>query len=301
MGGLAKPMPRTAAMFLIGAVAICGLPPLNGFVSELLIYAGLFRSIVPSGGPTLVSLALAVPCLALIGALALACFVKAYGAVFLGQARSERAAHAHEAPMAMTGPMMILGGCCVALGLAPMAATPLLERIVRAWPCGAVPAGSSIASSLPLEWISILGISLLGLIALSSFLLSYRLSAAAVPAVGTWDCGYAQPSARMQYTSSSFAQMVVGLLRAVLRPRFQRPGLGGHFPKESHFHSHVDDVVLDGFVYPTCRKLADRIGRIRIFQHGRVQEYILYILVALLLLLLWILPLDELVRRVFTR
>src|SRR5207248_2479651 len=84
LGGLAKTMPRTALCFLIGAVAICGLPPLNGFVSEFLIYLGLFRVVGRDDPATFVSAALAIPALALIGTLALACFVKVFGAVFLG-------------------------------------------------------------------------------------------------------------------------------------------------------------------------------------------------------------------------
>src|SRR5207247_5104797 len=86
LGGLAKTMPWTALGFLVGAVAICGLPPLNGFVSEFLIYLGLFRTL--EGGRSFASAAFAAPALALIGALAVACFVKVYGTVFLGSPRS---------------------------------------------------------------------------------------------------------------------------------------------------------------------------------------------------------------------
>ena len=91
LGGLAKAMPWTSLCFLVGAVAICGLPPLNGFVSEFLIYLGLFGTLGHGGGPSFAGAAFAAPALALIGALAVACFVKVYGAVFLGTARSEHA------------------------------------------------------------------------------------------------------------------------------------------------------------------------------------------------------------------
>ena len=108
LGGLAKVMPWTSLCFLAGSVAICGLPPLNGFVSEFLIYLGLFGTIVPGAGATFAGAAFAAPALALIGALAVACFVKVYGAVFLGTARSEHARHAHESPLFMLGPMGVL-------------------------------------------------------------------------------------------------------------------------------------------------------------------------------------------------
>src|SRR5207249_3124171 len=113
LGGLAKRMPRTSICFLVGAVAICGLPPLNGFVSEFLIYLGLFKTAGIDGGPSFAGAAFAVPALALIGALAAACFVKVFGSVFLGSSRSEHARHAHESGPAMIGPVGVLVACCI--------------------------------------------------------------------------------------------------------------------------------------------------------------------------------------------
>ena len=113
LGGLAKAMPRTSLAFLVGAVAICGLPPLNGFVSELLIYLGLFGTLGIGEGSACPLAAFAAPALALIGGLAVACFVKVFGAVFLGSARTEVARHAHESAGSMLGPMGVLMGCCL--------------------------------------------------------------------------------------------------------------------------------------------------------------------------------------------
>ena len=119
LGGLAKAMPRTSLAFLVGAVAICGLPPLNGFVSELLIYLGLFGTLGIGEGGACPMAAFAAPALALIGGLAVACFVKVFGVVFLGTARSEDARHAHESAWSMLGPMGVLMGCCLFIGLFP--------------------------------------------------------------------------------------------------------------------------------------------------------------------------------------
>jgi hydrogenase-4 component B len=301
MGGLAKSMPLTSALFLVGAVAICGLPPLNGFVSELLVYLGLFRTLGPPGGASSPASALAVPCLAMIGALAVACFVKAYGAVFLGSARDECALHAHEAPAPMIGPMIVLAACCAVIGLSPILVAPVLDQVAKTWPGSGGPAGLKIGELLPWGWISGLGALVVAFLALVGAVFLRRRARESVPAVGTWDCGYARPTPRMQYTSSSFAQSLVGLFRSVMRPRTHRPGAIGVFPKAARFESHVDDVVLDGFIFPAFRRMGRWIDRLRVFQHGRVQEYILYVLVALILLLLWILPIDELVRRIFTR
>ena len=121
LGGLLKRMPVTGATFLIGAAAISGLPPLNGFVSEFLIYLGAVAGLGGQAGAApawpLMSV-LVVGGLALIGGLAAACFTKAFGIVFLGEPRSDEAAHAHEAGAAMRWPMVVLAGLCVLIGLA---------------------------------------------------------------------------------------------------------------------------------------------------------------------------------------
>jgi hypothetical protein len=95
--------------------------------------------------------------------------------------------------------------------------------------------------------------------------------------------------------------MLVGLLRSVLRPRSHRPEVKGLFPKGTHLETHVDDVILEGWILPFLRKMKRRTDRIRGFQHGRVQEYLLYVLVTLVLMFLWVLPIDPLIRSLFAR
>src|SRR5207244_203650 len=153
-------MPWTAASFLVGAVAICGLPPLNGFVSEFLIYLGLFGTLAntPSSPPLprgeeggFAAAAFAAPALALIGALAVACFVKVHGAVFLGTARSEHGQHAHESPPQMIGPMCLLAACCFMIGLLPFLLAPVLGTGVSAWAPDVKDAGTRLAMLAPLQ------------------------------------------------------------------------------------------------------------------------------------------------------
>ena len=133
MGGLAKRMPRAMALFVVGAVAICALPPLNGFASEWLLYIGLFRTLGLGGEPGFPAAAMAAVSLAMIGALAVACFVKLFGTVFLGSPRGETADHAHDPSASMMIPMIVLAAGCVCIGLFPMIATGLLENAVRTW------------------------------------------------------------------------------------------------------------------------------------------------------------------------
>ncbi len=283
MGGLAKPMPKTAMLFTIGAVAICGLPPLNGFVSEFLIYIGLFRTLGLGEAPWLWG-TLAAPVLAMIGALAVACFVKIVGVVFLGEPRTDEARHGHEAPASMTSPMVLIASLCFAIGLLPILIAPVMDRAIRAW-AGDIPL-QPVMSWAPLGWISAMALALGALGAAGYIALRRRISAGAFTKVGTWDCGYAAPTARMQYTASSFAQMLVGIFGGVLRPRVHRPKLEGVFPASSHFESHVEDAAMKDVIEPSLSWIERMLSSLRFLQQGRVQLYLLYILIVVVVLLL---------------
>jgi hydrogenase-4 component B len=287
LGGLAKVMPWTALSFLVGAVAICGLPPLNGFVSEFLIYLGLFATLGNGPQPSFAGAAFAAPALALIGALAVACFVKVYGAVFLGMARSEHAGHAHESPPAMLAPMGVLVTCCITIGLAPILTVPILGNAVSAWAPDLIDADRRLSMLAPLDWITVMGLVLVAGLFGGGVLLWMRLRHSVVAEGPTWGCGYLAPTPRMQYTSSSFAQMLVGLFGWALRPRTHRPADLPLFPQEAAFHSEVPDAVLDEAVLPAFRSGAWLFAWFRVFQQGSIQAYLLYIFIALIALLLW--------------
>ncbi|MCC7261518.1 MAG: hypothetical protein IT369_03245 [Candidatus Latescibacteria bacterium] len=297
LGGLARTMPWTAGMFLVGALAICGLPPLNGFVSELFVYLGLFGT---GSGPHGSMAVLAVPVLAAIGALALACFVKAYGAVFLGSPRTRKAARAHEAPPAMQVPMAVLAACCALIGLAPVLVAPILDRVIAGWMPATWPAGPRLETLVPLGAISALSSVLAALVVLGAGLMALGTRPSlALPRQVTWDCGYALPTSRMQYTASSFAQMIVALFAWVLRPRAHQPVVQGAFPAPAQMYSHVDDAVLDRLLVPTGRNARQWLRRFHWFQQGLTQHYVLYILIAVILVLGTMIPFVELFARLF--
>jgi hydrogenase-4 component B len=287
VGGLAKRMPLTAIAFVLGAVAICGLPPLNGFVSEFLIYLGLFHTLGIEESASYPGAAFAAPALALIGALAVACFVKVFGAVFLGTARSVHAEHAHESSASMIGSMGVLAGCCGFIGLAPALIAPCLAQAVATWAPELRDVEWLLAVNAPLDWIGAMAWTLLAGLLLASAVLWLRLRHSVVTAGPTWGCGFAAPTARMQYTSSSFAEMLVGLFSWVLRPRMHRPRELALFPQKTSFHSEVPDAVLDEVVHPTFRFGAWLLLWPRVFQRGSIQTYLLYIFLALFALLLW--------------
>jgi hydrogenase-4 component B len=283
LGGLAARMPRTAFAFLFGAVAICGLPPLNGFVSELFVYLGLARTI---GSARLWLLgAFGAPALALIGALAVACFVKAHGAVFLGQARSGTE-HAHDPGAAMLGPIVVLGSACALIGLAPIVVSPVLESATFAWAPEVATVVAPLDTLAPLRPVSVAGVGLLILVGACAAWLAKTAREPTATSGPTWDCGYASPSARMQYTASSFAQTLVGFFSWALRPEMHVSSVRGFFPPATEFHSHVPDTVLDRAVVPLSRGGARALRWFRWVQHGNVHLYLVYILATVLVLAL---------------
>jgi len=283
LGGVAREMPWTAACFLVGAVAICGLPPLNGFVSELVLYLGLFHSL-RDGPAVAIASALAIPALAIAGALALLCFVKVFGVAFLGTPRSDAVRQAHEVGLAMRLPMLVLAAACAAIGIAPVLVTAPLQAVAADWvhKDAALPALGDLA---PLRWITVLALVLCGGAAIVLSWLRARRTRA-TRSIGTWDCGYVRIVPTMQYTASSFAAQFVGLAAWLLRPRAARPAQDSLFPRPQRFHSEVSDLVLDGFLLSALRGLGFACNWLRLLQRGRVQIYVLYVFVTLLVLLL---------------
>jgi hydrogenase-4 component B len=280
LGGLARSMPRTCLLFGLGAVAICGLPPLNGFVSELAIYLGLFRSAAFGAGASWVWAALAAPVLALTGALALGAFVKLWGIAFAGSPRSPAAARAHDPGRWMLAPMGLLAGACLVLGILPGLVEGWLSRAVLAWEPGLAANASRLSELAPLAAVSQASLLLLGVSLAGGALVLRRSSRAARGA--TWDCGYASPSPRMQYTAASFSELLAWLFDWALWPRTVGPRLRGLFPGATRFESEVPDTILDRGVLPFVSWLDRAVSRARVLQRGPVQLYLLYVLGALI-------------------
>jgi len=289
LGGLLKRMPWTGTTFLIGAVAICGLPPLNGFVSELLIFAGAYQGVIATGASAAWPGLAVIAGLALIGGLAAACFTKAFGIVFLGEPRSEHAMRAHESGWGMRWPMLLLAAGCAAIALfAPAvvrALVPVLAELTRS-PLETV--SSSLAPVMRiLTRVVTATLGFVGLALLLAWLRNRLLSGRSVKMAGTWDCGYVQPTARMQYTASSFAQPLTHLFKALLRTRERLTRPAGLFPKAASLATETPDLCRGNLYAPAFQKVSWSLSKLRWLQHGNVQLYVLYIALTLLVLLLW--------------
>ncbi|WP_136524970.1 proton-conducting transporter transmembrane domain-containing protein [Geomonas ferrireducens] len=283
LGGVSRRLPYTALFFLVGAVAICGLPPLNGFVSELMVYLGSFSAVGTAGSVAGLLPALAAPVLALVGGLAVACFVKVFGVVFLGAPRSSAHDGGEEAAGGMLAPMWVLALCCALIGLFPGLFGHLLNEALVEYR-GAL-ASQGIWNLVPFNWISLLGLGLILLLVL--LWVFFARSAAKLPVqVGpTWGGGYLRPSPRIQYTASSFGSTVVRWFSVMLRPEEHREEVQGLFPGASSRATHVPETTLEKIYLPFLEYLFEKAAPVRRLQHGRLNIYIFYTFLTLVLLL----------------
>jgi hydrogenase-4 component B len=284
MGGLSKGMPRAALLFLVGSVAICGIPPLNGFISEFLLYFGLFSQLQAN---TLVYLAMLAPLLALVGGLAVIAFTKLYSSVFLGTARSHDAAHHHEPPMTMLLPMALFALLCLMVGILPQLAFRLVSPALATFmPQVAATVNSSDYSAM-LVRLSLFSLLLLAVAGLVTLLWLWRLNRSPVTSASTWGCGYLQGTPRMQYAATSFSESAVSVFNGIIRQRVTRPTLRGLFPAAARCSDVPTETVLERIVSPLFSLVGLSFGFLHRLQHGQMHIYILYIFVTLFILMLW--------------
>jgi hydrogenase-4 component B len=266
-------------MFGMGAVAICGLPPLNGFVSEWLVYLGMMDAAAGKGHAAWATMP-AMILMATAGAVALACFVKACAMIFLGAPRTQQAARAHECGVWMRGPMLGLAGLCVAIAIAPMVFWPAIARAVGSWH----PAWGEIQAPGSLGRLGAMQVVLVMLFAAAGAGLWAKVRGNGLRRGLTWDCAYEAPTARMQYTGGSFAGIVAGWFEWALCPerKLRRPR--GIFPVEAIRLERVPEMVLERIIGPVGVAVMLVSTGVRRLQHGRLQFYILYVVGALIAL-----------------
>ncbi|MDP4199911.1 MAG: proton-conducting transporter membrane subunit [Bacteroidota bacterium] len=276
LGGLWRMMPWTASLFGLGAVAISGLPPLNGFVSEWLIYLGLFDATLARGPSAWAAIPAAI-LLGMTAALALACFAKVCGVVFLGAPRSQAAANAHESGPGMRWSMVLLGAACVAIGIAPVVFWPGVVRAVDVWN----PAWAGAVTPVALSTLGLFHIALAMVALLAAVWLWRRVRCGIFRRALTWDCGYALPTSRMQYTAGSFASIITEWFAWILQPIRHEHRPEGIFPHNASFATHTPDTVLEYIVSPVGNLVMRISTAARSLQHGRLQFYLLYLLIGL--------------------
>jgi len=221
--------------------------------------------------------------------LAVACFTKAFGIAFLGHPRTEQAEHAEEVGLAMLAPGFVLAAGCVLIGLlgsnVVRSMGPLLANVTGLPPISVTYALADAANSV--ARVGFLGAMLIGLVVVLSLARAATLARRQVATAVTWDCGYARPSSRMQYTASSFAQPLTETFAMLLRTCKVFTAPRGLFPQHAEFHTHTDDPYQRYFFRPVFHGIGRAMASLRPLQQGKVQFYVLYIAITLLVLLLW--------------
>lgn len=297
MGGLARTMPWTSLCFLIGALAISAIPPLNGFLSEWFVYQALFAAALD--GTFLVRFAtpVAATMLALTGALAVMCFVKAYGMIFSGAPRSAHALESREVPPAMVAAMVILAAASVLLGLAAPVIAPAIGAVAAAtmhMPAVVLADGAVVQPGDPARAVLSTPLVALLLVALAilPLILTSLFSAARTTrrrAAAPWACGYA-PDGHMPVSTGGFAQPIRMFFRPLYAVRADlrtvADGIARRFETLVTEARRTEPVFDRTFVGPVAEMVGDVGRRLQWLQGGDFRIYCLYIVAALVLLLL---------------
>lgn len=278
LGGLGKRMPHTSFLFLIAALAICGLPPFNGFVSEFLIYSGLFTGLHGSDKTLLSFIVFSLFALALIGGLAMLCFTKAFGTVFSGTERYRFHHRPEEAGYGKTIPMYAVVLFIMAIGLFPKMFINALSKAVDLF------THESLLNNQPgmhpvtnaLSMIGTGAMFFLLLIALLYFIRKLLTIHKPIYFDATWGCGYPAPTAKMQYSASSFVRAYRKLAEPFLSIHKKKREVSGVFPKKGGQETHPYDKSEEWFIDYPLLLLKTFINRFTFLQNGNLQFYILY-------------------------
>jgi len=278
LGGIIKKMPQTAFLFLIAAIAICGIPPFNGFVSEFIIYTGFYKWLSDTTLVSLIAAIFAIMGLVLIGGLALLCFTKAFGVVFLGTERSPLPDSCREVPFLQLLPMYLLAAIIILIGLFPIAFINLLGKPVSlltgtiALPLDAfqLNAFSALQPISRASWLLVLLIA--GIYAIRKFALSHRK----IETGTTWGCGYIAPTSKIQYTAGSFVRTYSKLFAPFLLIGKHEEEVHGIFPAEAKYHTHPYDKLEKWLIDSPLKMDKLFMGRFVFLNNGKLQMYILY-------------------------
>ena len=275
LGGLAKVMPKTSICFLIGSLALCALPPFNGFVSEFLIYYGFLNSFNTPNYLLIIVMILAMAGLAFVGTTAVVAFSSAYSTIFLGSGRSELATNVKsDVPITMTGPMIVLVVALILIGLFPQYSILIIGG-----------ATSDLVRFLyPVEILTIISYFNITLVATIGFLLIVRkicLAGKPVTVRNTWGCGYDKGTAKVQYTSTSFTRPFLGFLNPFYVRVMEFKPIKDLFCEKTSFKSAIYDIFEYYIINPLVKFDEKVLSKFLWIQSGNTQRYLWYGVIAL--------------------
>ncbi len=284
LGGLIKSMPKTGLLFLTGAVAICGLPPFNGFISEFLIYLGMFKGLLIHNFSSVILILFAIAGLALVGTMALLCFTKAFSIIFLGMPRSASAQKVtRDCEFSMILPMGFLAVMALLIGVLPIFAFVLILSPVSVL--------MPVVQYNILPTLSIVSVITLYALAFLVFLavliiVKVKLTNGKIDMHETWGCGYNRANNHMQYTASSYASPFLSMLNPLFKKVFDVEKPRKLFPHSAHFNFHVEDIEEAYVIEPILKSDEWFLSKFEGLQSGNIQSYIKYGLIFLVIVII---------------
>jgi hydrogenase-4 component B len=280
LGGLISDMPQTALFFLAGGMAIGGLPPFNGFVSEFLLYYGILLGIKSIGVAYITLMVFSLAGLALIGGISMLTFTKGFGTIFLGNPRTILHQRAREVSLGMRLPQYFILIIMLSIGLFPQFYYSVVNDIVLNF----LPAASRKSILIPasllrsISLIGAFGMSFILLIILIYVLRSRFVRKRQVADGSTWGCGYVAPTAKMQYTGKSFSKSLGKLLNFVIleKPKYKELSGTEIFPAKRAHSSHYNDLFAERVFDVIVDRILHAMNYFKFIQNGKIQLYILY-------------------------
>ncbi len=280
LGGLIKKMPKTGALFLIGALAICALPPFNGFIGEFLIYFGMLKGLSINSFFNFLILISAFSGLAFVGTMALLCFTKAFSVTFLGHERSEKTENTSEVSKTMIISMGILASFALLIGIFPELFFEILIMPVETL----MDLNGITGVEEPLAIIQIIAMSALLMLFIVTLLMYIkRYSNKKTETAPTWGCGYDRELPHAQYTGSSYASPFLSMLKPLFKKIFDIEKPRKLFPKSAHFSLKIEDIEEAYVINPLLKFDEWFLSKFEKLQNGNLQDYLKYGLIFLII------------------
>jgi hydrogenase-4 component B len=286
LGGLIRNMPKTSMLFLFGAVAIGGIPPLNGFISEFLIYCGILNGIHSATISQVILLILTFAGLSVIGGLSLLTFTKTFATIFLGNPRQELKKKPAEVSFLMLLPQYMITALMIFIAFFPglflsISARVLNEKIFPSLSFSSIEYEGYLAILKNISLCSILFIAVISGVFVARRLFTSRTEKRYAP---TWGCGYAAPNERMQYTGKSFSKAFGKLMNFILieKKGYAEIERSNTFPEERKYRSFYLDFFDSKIIDPVISMITRFINLFQFVQNGRIQAYVIYGIVFIL-------------------
>jgi formate hydrogenlyase subunit 3/multisubunit Na+/H+ antiporter MnhD subunit len=286
LGGLIKSMPRTAVIFLIAAIGISGLPPFNGFISEFMIYSGLIEGVKLHNTNEMILFSVSLAALTVIGGLSILTFTKAFGTVFLGNARKKAVIEPKEVSVKMLVPQYVIIAAMVSVVIFPHFYLQVVGNVISRL-------SGSLDMPQPIEFTNyisvmqsislyiLLFVCIIGIFSgIRYFVLRKRLKTVQP----TWGCGYLAPTPKIQYTGKSFSKTLSKMFNFIVieRKQYKELEVGEIFPEERKHASHYHDFFEFRFIHVVTNQLIYAANYFKFIQNGRVQSYVLYGIIFIL-------------------